>query len=57
MICWNWRDVSVVFGSGKEEFFEWDGQTQTHAPVDVRVRSTLTFDPNPLYSALKSGPI
>jgi RHS repeat-associated protein len=38
-------DVAVVFGSGKEEFFDENGGTYT--PVDVRVKNTLTKYTNP----------
>ena len=40
-------DVSVVFGSGKEEYFAWDSNAQIHKAVDVRVKSTLTTYTNP----------
>lgn len=38
-------DAAVVFGSGREEVFAWGGSS--FAPVDVRVKSTLTRYANP----------
>jgi RHS repeat-associated protein len=35
-------DVAVVFGSGREEYFEWNSSTSTFSAVDPRVTSTLS---------------
>jgi YD repeat-containing protein len=34
-------DVAVVFGAGKEEYFQWDSGSASFAPVDGRITSTL----------------
>jgi RHS repeat-associated protein len=38
-------DAAVVFGSGKEEFFHWSNNA--FAPLDIRIKSTLTTYANP----------
>ena len=46
-------DAGVVFGSGREEFFDWltpPGGASSFAPADPRVRDTLVKNPDGTYS-------
>ncbi|MEZ4869236.1 MAG: polymorphic toxin-type HINT domain-containing protein [Caldilineaceae bacterium] len=48
-------DVGVIFGSGKEIFFRWNGFNQAYEPADTRVHDTLEKNGDGTYTYKNQG--